>query len=130
MKTLYAPSLAGLLFLGGCALLARIGSEPSPQPAAAGSRDESLTIAARDLPPPGECRVWVPGTTPGEQSAPGPCGSLQKKIPPGGWLLYRSEEKAAEVAVSVYRSKWPRRVSETRYFDYWTGRLLRVDSGG
>jgi hypothetical protein len=42
-------------------------------------------------------------------------------------VLFRSQQASNVVAVNVYRSKWPKTVTETRYFDYWTGRLLRVE---
>ena len=136
MRILAAGSLAGLLLLGGCAFLAKLHGDPShpsaaapsaAAPPAAAPRDLSLSIPSDQLPPPGQCRVWLPDVAPGQQKASGPCASVQKVIPAGAWVLYRSQEKSNVVAVNVYRSKWPRTVAETRYFDYWTGRLLRVE---
>jgi len=69
----------------------------------------------------------MPDIAPGQQSVSGSCSAVQKKVPAGAWVLHRSEEKSNEVAVNVYRSKWPVVVSETRYFDYWTGRFLRAE---
>ena len=73
--------------------------------------------------------MWVPDTPPGQQRPPGRCSVLETEVPSGAWLVYRPESKANEVEVSVYRSRWPRSVSEIRYFDFWTGKLLRVEGG-
>ena len=126
MRILGAASLAGLLLLAGCSLFTKVKSEASP-PEPTVPSDHSLTIPAAQLPAPGECRVWLPGSPPAQQTAAGSCTEVQKNVPAGAWVLFRSEEKPNVVAVNVYRSKWPKMVAETRYFDYWTGRLLRVE---
>jgi len=38
-------------------------------------------------PPPGMCRIWIPGVDPGQQSPPGDCAVLEKLVPPGGILI-------------------------------------------
>jgi len=129
MRILAAASPACLLFIGGCTFTS-ILSKPSTQPEpykAPETRSQSLSIPADQLPSPGECRLWLPDIPPAQQSAPGPCASVQRKVPAGAWVLFRSEQKPNEVAVNVYRSKWPWIVSETRYFDYWTGGFLRAE---
>jgi hypothetical protein len=39
------------------------------------------------MPPPGQCRIWVPGVPPGQQSPPGDCHQLKHQVPPGAWLI-------------------------------------------
>ena len=99
----------------------------APEPASDITKSPSLGIPPGEIPSPGECRLWMPDMPPAQQSAPGACSAVQKKVPAGAWVLHRSEEKSNEVAVNVYRSRWPWIVSETRYFDYWTGAFLRVE---
>ncbi len=99
---------------------------PAPAQGPTGQGAERLTIPPGHLSPPGECRVWRPGDPPGRQAPSGPCASLLDDVPPGGWLIYRPEERANEVAVNVYHEKRAK-VAEVRYFDFWTGRLLRVE---
>lgn len=53
---------------------------PAPQPVA-------LDIPKGHYPPPGSCRIWVPGVPPGQQSPPGPCGELARRVPPGAVLV-------------------------------------------
>ena len=40
------------------------------------------------MPPPGECRIWIPGKPPGQQSPPGDCRELQHHVPPGAYLVH------------------------------------------
>ena len=154
MRIFAAASLTCLLSLGGCTLspiLSKLSSKPAPPravapsrtaapartaqapsvapaaPAASEARNRSLGIPPEQIPSPGECRLWLPDIPPARQSAPGLCASVQKKVPAGAWVLHRSAQKSNEVAVNVYRSKWPWIVSETRYFDYWTGGFLRAE---
>ena len=39
------------------------------------------------MPPPGQCRIWIPGKPPGHQSPPGDCWALKNQLPPGAWLI-------------------------------------------
>ena len=41
------------------------------------------------LPPPGMCRIWLPGTPPGHQPPPGDCEELEARVPPEAVLLRR-----------------------------------------
>lgn len=84
----------------------------------------TLGIPPGHLPPPGRCRIWVPGSPPGHQAAPGRCADLERRVPVGGWLVYRPSESRKEVRVSVYDDDRPR-VALIRVFDAATGALLR-----
>lgn len=44
-------------------------------------------IPPGQMPPPGKCRIWVPGKPPGQQPPPGDCYDLERYIPPGAWLI-------------------------------------------
>jgi hypothetical protein len=48
-----------------------------------------LGIPETELPSPGECRVWYPGRSSGQQPPPGSCGDAEKVAQPGTWILYR-----------------------------------------
>jgi len=99
--------------------------------------DESKSTAATlgippgHLPPPGQCKVWIPGEPPGQQKKKykaGDCSYVEGQVPPGGWLVYRPTEDKKEVRVSVYGSQRPG-VTSIRFFDVATGALLREESG-
>lgn len=92
----------------------------------------TLGIPPGHLPPPGQCKVWMPGEPPGQQKKKyksGDCSYVERQVPPGGWLVYRPTEDKKEVRVSVYGSQRPGVVS-IRFFDIATGVLLREESGG
>lgn len=91
----------------------------------------TLGIPPGHLPPPGQCKVWMPGEPPGQQKKrfkAGDCSYVQTQVPPGGWLVYRPTQDKKEVRVSVYDSKRPEVVA-IRFFDVATGLLLREEPG-
>lgn len=47
----------------------------------------ALDIPQGHVPPPGLCRIWVPGVPPGQQSPPGRCEELQYRVPRGAYLV-------------------------------------------
>lgn len=78
------------------------------------------------LPPPGQCRVWMPGEPPGKQKkkySSGECDSVSRDVPAGGWLVYRPGENKKEVVVREYGSA--KQVTSVRVFDIVSGALLR-----
>jgi hypothetical protein len=105
------------------------GSEPelknenAPENASTAAR---FGIPPGHLPPPGQCRVWIPGEPPGKQkkkNAAGDCSSLSRQVPAGGWLVYRPSEDKKEVVVREYGSD--DRVTSIKVFDVITGAFLR-----
>lgn len=90
----------------------------------------TLGIPPGHLPPPGQCRVWMPGEPPGQQKkgAQGDCAWVQARVPPGGWLVWRPTSDRKEVVVREFGAgaviRW------TRIFDIVTGALLHEDRRG
>lgn len=78
------------------------------------------------LPPPGQCRVWMPGEPPGKQKKEhraGDCAAVSRDVPAGGWLVYRPGDDRKEVVVREYGAG--RHITSIRVFDIVTGALLR-----
>ncbi|MGD8869899.1 MAG: hypothetical protein PVI01_19935 [Gemmatimonadales bacterium] len=98
-----------------------VGQSPGPSTAA------TLGIPPGHLPPPGHCRIWVPGEPPGHQSPPGSCSALAGRVPPGAWLVYRPSKDKKHVKVSVYDGVEPGFVVLIRFFEANTGRLVREE---
>lgn len=91
----------------------------------------TLGIPPGHLPPPGQCKVWMPGEPPGQQKKKfksGDCSYVRTQVPPGGWLVYRPTKDKKEVRVSVYDNTRPEVVA-IRFFDVATGVLLREEPG-
>ena len=79
------------------------------------------------LPPPGQCRVWMPGEPPGKQKKKypaGDCALVSGDVPAGGWLVYRPGDDKKEVVVREYDSE--REVVSVKVFDIVTGAFLRA----
>ena len=78
------------------------------------------------LPPPGQCRVWMPGEPPGKQKKKypsGDCSSVSREVPAGAWLVYRPGGDKKEVIVREYDGDGL--VRGVSVFDVVTGELLR-----
>lgn len=84
-NSLLMAAMPALALLSGCAGPVVISSPPVVVvPAAPAAR---IDIPKGHYPPPGKCRVWVPGVPPGHQSPPGPCSELQHRVPQGAVLV-------------------------------------------
>jgi hypothetical protein len=91
-----------------------------------GKKVGSLGVPPGHLPPPGFCRIWIPGTPPGKQPEPGDCQSLARQVPAGAWLLHRAVDDPRYVDVSVYEEDRPGVLLEVRVFDAETGAFVRI----
>lgn len=82
---------------------------------------KKLGIPPGHLPPPGLCRIWIPGRPPGHQPKAGNCHTLMRKVPPGAWLLTRSESDRKHVQVTIFDKKDASVVISIRYYIVATG---------
>jgi hypothetical protein len=81
------PLLLCTLVLAGCAHPVIVTAPPvviAPAP-----QQTQSQIPPGHYPPPGSCRIWIPGVPPGQQSPPGNCTDLQRRVPPGAVLVGR-----------------------------------------
>src|SRR5574341_65732 len=71
---------------------------PVEPPAAA-----SLDVPPGQMPDVGECRIWIPGTSPGRQPRPKsrPCEGIAGAAPAGSWIIYRPSADRTVVHVRV-----------------------------
>jgi hypothetical protein len=80
------------------------------------------------FPAAGDCRVWIPGESTREQTAPGPCYELVWYVPPGGWLVRTPHSSLEPVEVwefgrrRAYGDERPP-VESVLYLDRDTGRI-------
>ena len=81
--------LALLMVVSGCA--SRSPDVVVVSSAPGGRQPRSATgIPPGQYPPPGQCRIWIPGRPPGRQPRAARCESLVGQVPRGAFLLYNS----------------------------------------
>lgn len=106
----------------------------SPRPAAASNRGPStaatLGIPPGHLPKAGECRVWIPGTPPGQQPKPKSrsCAAIGAVAPAGSWVIYRPTDNKKLVHVREVDGRRAGVVTRIRIFDIETTRLVREET--
>jgi len=71
-------------FLAGCA---GTGSDRGVVATTPGAASQHVDIPKDHYPPPGKCRIWMPGMTPALQPAPGDCDHLKQMVPQGAVLV-------------------------------------------
>ncbi len=84
----------------------------------------SLGIPPGHYPPPGQCRVWMPGTSPGHQAKAVPCSALNGDVPAGAWVIYRPSKDKKVVEVTAYHRSTPSLVVSVNWYDVASGKLL------
>jgi hypothetical protein len=122
------PVLA--LLLAGCS---SEWEEPKPAPKATSSPAvASLKVPPGHYPPPGMCRVWIPGRPPGHQPKSTSCAAAMQAAPPGAWVIHRPHGKRHPLEVSFFDPKRAGVVIDVQLYDPDSGVLLRgtVASGG
>jgi hypothetical protein len=132
-----ALALAAVALIGACSKSTKtVVLEPTPDvrtfDQSAGVRPSTaatLGVPAGHLPNPGDCRIWIPGTPPGQQHKPKSrsCGGIAALAPAGSWIIYRPANDRKVVHV---REVDPRRagvVVRVQVFDLATNRLLREE---
>jgi hypothetical protein len=80
-----------------------------------------LSIAEKDLPPPGKCRIWYRDEPPAKQPAPGNCKTLFREVPEGVWLLSRTYDNPERIRVMI---REPSGVIIYRWYVSKSGRFL------
>jgi hypothetical protein len=124
--------IRSLLLLGAAAGCAQAASprrpEPEPEAARGYAGPASLGVPPGHLPPPGMCRVWVPGRPPGHQPRPRDCAGIDELAPAGAWVLYRPSKDRRIVKVRVVDERRAGIVVRVRVFDAGDGHFLREES--
>lgn len=128
--TIAGPALA-LALLAACSKTTRtVIVAPAPEARAAGpSTAATLGIPPGHLPTPGQCRVWVPGTPPGQQPRPRsrPCEGIATAAPAGSWIVYRPTADRKLVHVRVVDARRAGMIVRVRIFEVETGRFVREE---
>lgn len=131
MRYLISLAFVGVLLGVSCSGYIHVESRPTRPPVVVDDHEDRpshpahLGIPPGHLPPPGQCRIWMPGRPPGHQPPPGQCRVLKAQVPVGAWLLYRPSHDRKHVEVSVYDLERPRVVVMVRVYEADSGQLVR-----
>ncbi len=124
--SLSAGALLALTVLPGCSKTVVVTPEPQPgRPSTAAA----LGVPPGHLPRPGECRVWIPGTPPGQQPGPRsrPCEGIAAAAPAGSWILYRPTRDRKLVHVRVVDQRRAGVVIVVRIYEAESGKFVREE---
>jgi hypothetical protein len=125
---MFGPIVA-VLAATACSSISTTSTTQSSQPAPAVRRGPStaatLGIPPGHLPPPGQCRVWLPGEPPGHQPKARSCAHIERTAPAGSWIVYRPTEDRKVVHVRVVDERRPGVVVHLRVYDVQRGTLIR-----
>lgn len=72
-----------------------------------------LGIPTGQLPPPGECKVWIPGRPAGQQGPPQSCQSAWHNAPLGAWIITHTGER---YKVNILSDSRPQLIIEARFY--------------
>jgi hypothetical protein len=73
----------------------------------------SLGIPKGHLPPPGECKIWIPGREAGQQGPPQSCASALRNAPLGAWVITHEGNR---YKVNIFNRSRRGIVDEVRYY--------------
>ncbi len=122
-----ARLLVGCLLLAGagaCTVQPAAETKPAPAPKQGRSPSATLGVPPGHLPPPGQCRVWVPGKPPGHQAKSRTCDGIERSAAAGTWILYRPGKDKKVVHVKEVDSRRAGVIIRLRIYDAQTGSLL------
>jgi hypothetical protein len=117
------PALA-LLTAGACASKTVVVT-PAPQVTTGPSTAATLGIPPGHLPPPGRCRIWIPGRPPGRQARARSCDGILRVAPAGAWILYRPDRDRRLVHVRYVDERRAGVVIRIRVFEAESGKHVR-----
>jgi hypothetical protein len=137
----FAVALAVLATTGACSKSTKtVVLEPTPSVRGAStgagttggvrpSTAATLGVPPGHLPNPGECRIWIPGTPPGQQSKPKSraCGGIEALAPAGSWVIYRPSDDRKVVYVRQIDPQRAGVVTRIQVFEISTNRLVREE---
>ncbi len=87
-----------------------------------------LGIQSKNLPSPGQCRVWIPGAADKDQAKSRNCSGIEATAPTGAWVLYRPQDDKKVVHVKQMDQQRRGAVSNVWVYEVSSGKYLRADN--
>jgi hypothetical protein len=123
-STMLIPALG--LAVAACATKAtQVASTTTSNAKMNASAAVALGIPPAHLPPPGECRVWVPGVPPDKQQRTRSCTGVVRAAPANSRILFRPTKDAGMVHVREMDRAPEGSMIVVRVYDAKDGRYLR-----
>ena len=119
---------AAMAFVAAAACKPIPASEPAPEQHSSRrspSTAATVGIPPGHLPPPGQCRVWMPGEPPGHQAKSRSCSNIERTAPAGSWIVERPGRDRKVVHVRVVDERRPGVVVRLRVYELRDGKLVR-----
>jgi len=120
---LYVAVLMLALLATACA--SRTVVVASPPATSRANTAVTLGVPPGHLPPPGRCRIWIPGRPPGRQLRARSCNGIAAAAPAGSWILYRPSSDRRLVHVRYVHESRNGVIIRVRVFEAESGRYLR-----
>lgn len=106
-------------------------AEPRSQAGGGGpSTAATLGIPPGHLPPPGRCKIWIPGDPPGHQAGARDCSGIEGDAPAGSWVLYRPTRDKKVVHVREMDRRRSGVVIRIRVYEASSGKYMGEVSPG
>jgi hypothetical protein len=127
MKVTHSALLLAVTGLAVAACTRRVVVVETPPSTSARGANTAVTLGVPPghLPPPGECRVWVPGRPPGRQARARSCDGILSAAPAGAWILYRPGADRRVIHVRYLDERRAGTIIRIRVFDAQSGAFLR-----
>lgn len=130
MKLVVAVALGTSLCLGtlGCSSKSQLTyrhGDPGVQPVRSEAPVAAIKVPPGHMPPPGQCRIWYPGTPPGRQPKPVACSEIDA-VPAGAMVLSRTGPD--RVRVLEYHASQPGVVVSVRIHNAHSGVFVRYEN--
>ena len=119
------PALAVLAATACSSFTSTQPVQPAPAMRRGPSTAATLGIPPGHLPPPGQCRVWLPGEPPGHQPKPRSCSNIERTAPAGSYIVERPGKEKKIVHVRVMDERRPGVVVRMRVYEIRDGKLVR-----
>ncbi|KPJ88894.1 MAG: hypothetical protein AMS18_13030 [Gemmatimonas sp. SG8_17] len=129
MRGLCPAATLTLVALAACGV--QVGTTPGPEPAQSQARvggpstAATLGIPPGHLPPPGKCKIWIPGDPPGHQAKARDCHGIEADAPAGSWVLHRPGKDKKVVHVREMDRRRLGVVIHVRVYEASSGKYLR-----
>lgn len=127
LRTAVVPALIALTLTACARKVVVVQAPPERAEARAENTRITLGVPPGHLPPPGQCRIWIPGRPPGRQASPRACDRIERDAPAGAMILYRPGEDRRIIRVRYIDERRAGIVIRIRVFDAETLAFVREE---